>query len=112
MKPSLSDSSLTAKWRFRLDGEEPLGFDYDDEADVLYLWRGDGPREAIGLTTPDGHVVRLDEETGEIVGFTVFNWVRVWAAHGTPLEIDVPDLEAAQGTLTKSSRHELELVPA
>jgi hypothetical protein len=111
VNPSLSESSPIADWRFRLDGDEPLGFEYDDEADFLYLWRGAAPREAIGLTTPEGHVVRLDEESGELVGFTIFNWLRVWADQGTPLELDVPDLEAAQGTLA-SSRHELELVPA
>ena len=69
---------MTANWHFRLDGAEPLGFDYDDEADVLYLWRGDEPREAVGLTTPESHVARLDEETGEIVGFTIFNWLAEW----------------------------------
>jgi uncharacterized protein YuzE len=110
-KFSLSDSSMTADWHFILDGDEPLGFDYDDDADVLYLWRGEGPREAIGLTTPDGHVVRLDEETGEIVGFTIFNFFGVWAQKGMSLKIEIPDLEAAQGSLS-GSRHELELVPA
>jgi uncharacterized protein YuzE len=90
-----------------------MGFEYDDEADVLYLWRGKQPRPAIGLTTDEGHVVRLDEETGEIVGFTIFNWWSVWSAEGTVpvLEFEVPNLEAAQGSLA-SGRHELELVPA
>jgi uncharacterized protein YuzE len=106
----LSDSSMTASWHFVLDGEENLGFDYDDEADVLYLWRGSEPREAVGLTTAEGHVIRLDEDTGEIVGFTIFNWLGMWARQGT-LRIDIPDLEATQGSLARS-RHELELVPA
>lgn len=107
----MSDSSLVASWHFRLDGVEPLGFSYDDDADVLYLWRGVRPRPAIGLTNGDGHVIRLDEESGEIVGFTILNWLQVWASRGTPLVIDVPDLEAERGKLS-GERHELELLPA
>lgn len=108
---SSSDSFVIADWRFRLDGEELLGADYDDEADVLYLWRGDAPREAVGLTTPDGNVVRLDEETGEVVGFTIFNWLGLWTDVGGAIVFEVPDLEAARGSLAHG-HHELELVPA
>jgi len=88
-----------------------LGFSYDDTADVLYLWRGDAPRPAISLTTDEGIVVRFDEDSGELVGFTILNWLQVWALRGTPLEIEVPDLEVAAGSLA-GERHELELVPA
>lgn len=107
----MSDSSLIANRVFRLDGTEALGHSYDDEADVLYLWRGDAPREAIGLTTAEGHVVRIDETTGEIVGFTIFNWGSVWSRTGDPVEIDVPSLDAAERTIA-ASRHELTLVAA
>ena len=96
---------------FRLDGTELLGHAYDDEADVLYLWRGEAPREAIALTTAEWHVVRIEEATGEIVGFTIFNWVSVWSRTGCPLEIDVPSLDAAERTIA-ASRHELTLVAA
>ena len=105
------DSSLTADRLFRLDGAEPLGHTYDDEADVLYLWRGEAPREALGLTTSEGHVVRVDETSGEIVGFTIFNWGSVWSRTGRPLEIDVPSLDAAERTIA-ACRHELTLVAA
>ena len=102
---------MTADRKFRLDGAELLGHSYNDEADVLYLWRGVAPREAIGLTTPEGHVIRIDEATGEIVGFTIFNWGSVWSRTGRPLEIDVPSLDAAERTIA-ASRHELTLVAA
>ena len=107
----MSDSSPTADSIFRLDGDELLGHSYDEEADVLYLWRGAAPRTAVGLTTPAGHVVRVDEASGEIVGFTIFNWRSEWARDGQPLEIDVPSLEAPAGTIA-ASRHELVLVAA
>lgn len=64
--------------RFILDGEESLGASYDDEADVLYLWRGAGPVEAVSLTTDDGHVVRIDPETGDVVGFTIIDYAARW----------------------------------
>lgn len=107
----MSGLSLTAEWRLVLDGTESLGFSYDEDADVLYLWRGERPRPAISLTNEHGHVIRLDEATGEIVGFTILNWRQVWVPSGTPLVIEVPDLEAERGRLSRAT-HQLELVPA
>jgi uncharacterized protein YuzE len=43
---------------------------YDDGADVLYLSVGP-PEDAIGERTPEGHVVLIDEETGEVRGVTL-----------------------------------------
>lgn len=75
----MSDSPL-ANTRFFLDETEELGADYDVEADVLYLWRGDAPTEGIGLTTDDGPIVRFDPETGEVVGITIPDWGVRWRA--------------------------------
>lgn len=97
---------------FLLDGEERLCFDYDEQADILYLWRGEAPRPAISLTTDDGIVIRFDELSGEVVGFTVINWVKNWASHGASVEINVPDLELPEGHRAHGERHELELVCA
>ena len=66
---------------FLLDGRERLGASYDEDADVLYLWRGAAPAEAISLTTEDGLVVRFDPATGEILGFTILDWAARWQAH-------------------------------
>jgi hypothetical protein len=60
------------------DGREILGASYDDEADVLYLWRGPEPVEAISFTTDEGPVVRLQPDTGELVGFTILDWAARW----------------------------------
>lgn len=43
---------------------------YDEGADVLYLSIGE-PESAIGERTPEGHVVFLDEQSGEVRGVTL-----------------------------------------
>lgn len=52
--------------------EQPatLNWDYDEEADVLYLSMGD-PRPAIGIDIGEGLVVRFDETEQSVVGLTV-----------------------------------------
>ena len=42
---------------------------YDKDADVLYLSIGE-PRAATGVETPEGHIVRYDDE-GHVVGLTI-----------------------------------------
>jgi hypothetical protein len=43
---------------------------YDAENDVAYL-SVEGPREAIVWESPEGHLVRLDPDTDELVGITI-----------------------------------------
>jgi len=45
-------------------------YDYDEEADVLYLSAG-SPRSAVGIDIGDGWVLRYDEAHCEVVGLTV-----------------------------------------
>jgi len=47
-----------------------LDWDYDEEADVLYLSLG-RPRKAVGVDIGDGVVVRIDEKKREVVGVTI-----------------------------------------
>ena len=47
-----------------------LDWDYDQEADVLYLSLG-RPRKAVGVDIGDGVVVRIDEKKREVVGVTI-----------------------------------------
>ena len=47
-----------------------LQWDYDEEADVLYLSVGE-PRPAVGTDIGEGLVVRYDEMTKEVVGLTL-----------------------------------------
>jgi uncharacterized protein YuzE len=53
-----------------LQASHQANWDYDDEADVLYLSLGQ-PRPAVGVDIGDGVVLRYDEVTQEVVGLTV-----------------------------------------
>ena len=86
--------SLSESRNFVLDGSEPLTARYDDEADVLYLWRGEEAAEGVGLTTDEGVVILFSPEDGEIVGFTLIDWRERWA--GRDIEIVVPAVGATQ----------------
>lgn len=53
-----------------LDKKENLNWDYDEEADVLYISIGE-PRKAVGIDIGEGAIVRYIEETSEVVGLTL-----------------------------------------
>jgi uncharacterized protein YuzE len=48
----------------------PLDWEYDDEADTLYLSFG-RPKPATGLDIGEGVIVRYDEQAQEVVGLTI-----------------------------------------
>lgn len=56
-----------------LDKKEHLNWDYDEDADVLYISIGE-PRKALGVDIGDGSIVRYVEDTGEVVGLTVIGF--------------------------------------
>jgi len=53
-----------------LEKPATITWDYDEEADVLYLSIGE-PRPAIGMDIGEGIVVRYDEVSQEVVGLTL-----------------------------------------
>lgn len=53
-----------------LEKKERVDWDYDEDADVLYLSIGK-PRKATGVDIGDGVVVRYDEKKKEVVGLTI-----------------------------------------
>lgn len=53
-----------------LEKRERVNWDYDEEADVLYLSIGK-PRKAAGVDIGQGVVVRYDERKKEVVGLTI-----------------------------------------
>lgn len=53
-----------------LERKQNLNWDYDDEADVLYLSVGE-PQKALGVDIGEGLVVRMDATEREVVGLTV-----------------------------------------
>ncbi len=53
-----------------LEKKSKIDWDYDEDADVLYLSIGK-PQPAVGLDIGDGIVLRYDENRKELVGLTV-----------------------------------------
>lgn len=53
-----------------LEEKKEVNFDYDGEADVLYLSFGE-PQEALGIDIGEGTIIRYKEDTKEIVGVTI-----------------------------------------
>ena len=53
-----------------LEKRENLNWDYDEDADVLYISIG-VPQKALGVDIGEGVIIRYIEETGEVVGLTL-----------------------------------------
>jgi uncharacterized protein YuzE len=53
-----------------LEKPATITWDYDEDADVLYLSVGE-PKPAIGIDAGEGVVVRYDEANREVVGLTL-----------------------------------------
>jgi len=53
-----------------LEKPDSLRWDYDEEADVLYLSIGE-PKPAVGVDIGEGIVVRYDETEKQIIGITL-----------------------------------------
>jgi len=53
-----------------LEKKENINWDYDEEADVLYISIGE-PQKALSVDIGEGTVVRYIEATGEVVGLTL-----------------------------------------
>lgn len=53
-----------------LEKKEDLDWDYDEEADVLYISIGK-PTKAVSVDVGEGVIVRYSEEKGEVVGLTI-----------------------------------------
>ena len=56
-----------------LQGKPSLNWEYDEEADVLYISVG-MPRTAIGVDIGEGVVVRYDGKKNEVVGLTIIGF--------------------------------------
>lgn len=53
-----------------LEKKNSLSWDYDEEADVLYISVGE-PEKALGLDVGEGIIMRYVENTSELVGLTI-----------------------------------------
>lgn len=64
-----------------------ISFEYDKEADVLYVSFGK-PKKAI-VEEKKNMGIRIDEKTGEIVGCTIMNFLETMAKSQKPLTVSV-----------------------
>jgi len=53
-----------------LEGRPQLNWEFDEEADVLYISAGE-PQPAVGVDIGEGVIVRWDEQNNEVVGLTI-----------------------------------------
>lgn len=53
-----------------LEGKPTLTWEFDEEADVLYISIGQ-PKPGVGTDIGDGVIVRYDEKRKEVVGITI-----------------------------------------
>ena len=53
-----------------LEKREKINWEYDEEADVLYISIGE-PGKAVGLDVGEGVIVRYDEKKRDVVGLTI-----------------------------------------
>ena len=60
----------TTEDSLKFEKETELSWDYNGEADVLYISLGK-PREAVGIDIGNDVIVRYDEAKGEVVGITI-----------------------------------------
>jgi len=61
---------------------------YDREADVLYLSVGE-PRRAISREVGDDVLMRIDPDTGAVVGLTILNLSTRDSLENLPIRIDL-----------------------
>ena len=69
---------------------EKIEFDYDEEADVMYMSFGE-PEEAV--TEEIGNIgVRINEKNKEIVGLTIIEFMKTFGKTHRPIKIPVSDI--------------------
>jgi len=56
-----------------VDKAKTLNYHYDREEDILYVTLGDSD-SALCIEQGNGFLIRIDPESGEVVGFTVIDF--------------------------------------
>lgn len=84
---------------FVINGNPVGTTDYDEIADILYLWV-EAPCPAVTYQTAEGHLVQLDPESRTLVGVAIVDYRATW--EGQTITFEAPVVE----------QHTLELVGA
>jgi hypothetical protein len=75
---------------FLINGKPVGTTDYDEVADILYLWVGE-PCPAVTYETTEGHLVQLDPELRTLVGVAIVDYRAAW--EGQTITFDAPVVE-------------------
>ncbi len=67
---------------------DDLRIAYDSNTDVLYVSIGN-PKPAICDTLDSGVVIRYDEETEDVIGFTIINFLRRFSIKSEPITVNL-----------------------
>jgi len=65
-----------------------LKISYDKDADVLYVSIGP-PKPAICETLDNGVVVRYNESTNKVIGFTIIDFAKRFSAKDEPVSVNL-----------------------
>ena len=76
---------------FEFEGARLLA-DYDEEADILYLWTEPGARPAVTFEDAHGHLIQLDPETRQFLGVMIVDYRLRWEGD-QPIHIQIPGVE-------------------
>lgn len=68
--------------------EKELRFSYDDEGDILEIFKGE-PKETISKDVGDDIWIKVDPETEEILGFTIISFTKRFSQKGRLKKIPV-----------------------
>jgi len=74
-----------------MEQRDMMQLEYDQDTDVLYLSVGE-PRRAISREVGDDVLLRLDPETGEIVGLTILNLSTRGTLDKLPIQVDLREV--------------------
>lgn len=71
-----------------MEQRNTMSLAYDREADVLYLSVGE-PRRAISREVGDDVLLRLDPDTGAVVGLTILNLSTRSSLENLPIKVNM-----------------------
>ena len=66
-----------------------MKLDYDGVADVLYVWLGE-PREAYCIEPAEGTLLRVEPNSGDLVGLTIIHFRRRLEKMGESHALSIP----------------------
>jgi len=65
--------NVCSEANYKIGAHNHIHFDYDDEADVLYIIFGKPGNSSIGTENP-GVIIRMEKETERLSGFTIVDF--------------------------------------